>query len=169
MDRGPDNEHGRRTGTGSDRGHRLVEGCWEEIDRAGYLVVAVDGERATCDWAYTIGLHRSTGHPELCLVGIDAAMAGGVLDALAGRVLAGRRFEAGGSVTVGPLHLGLRPVDRLWLDDGDWFTVGRAVLAVRGLPWPSTLQVLWPDDVGEYPEHPGDPRWALRQPLLAER
>lgn len=147
----------------------LVESCSDEIDRAGYLVVAVDGEGDTCDWAYTIGLHLTTSHPELCLVGIDAAMAGGVLESLAERVMGGEQLDPDRPVTVGPLRLGLRPVDRLWLDAGDWFTLGRAVLAARDLPWPATLQVLWPDDVGEYPEHPGDPRWALRQPLLAER
>ena len=72
-------------------------------------------------------------------------------------------------VRIGPMSLALRWVDPLWRTDGDWFALGRAVLGSKGLEWPPTLQVVWPDSSGDFPDRPGDPRWMFRQPLLAER
>jgi hypothetical protein len=151
------------------RASEIISACWSDIDTAGYVVVAMEGEWTPCDWAYTIGLHQSVGHPELIIVGIEAAMAGGVLAALSEQILRGAAFEPGGTATVGPLRCGIRRVDEPWLTGGDWFKLGRTVLARKDLPWPPTLQVVWSDAVGEYPEYPGDPRWMLRQPLLVER
>ncbi|MFM7070005.1 MAG: DUF4262 domain-containing protein [Actinomycetes bacterium] len=144
----------------------LVESCREELRARGFVVVAVEGERSECDWAYTVGLHRSAGHPELVLVGLDAAMAGGVLDAVGQRVLDGENLLGAPSLRAGPLEFVVHEVDPLWRQCGDWFALGRAVL---GADWPRTLQLVWPDRAGRFPQIPGDPRWSLRQPLLAER
>jgi hypothetical protein len=68
-------------------GPDFISSCWTDIDARGYLVAAVEGGGDGCDWAYTVGLHLTAGHPELVLVGLDAAMAGGVLDTLGQRVV----------------------------------------------------------------------------------
>ncbi|MFM7064582.1 MAG: DUF4262 domain-containing protein [Actinomycetes bacterium] len=147
----------------------LILTCWTDIDARGFLVAAVEGGAQGCDWAYTVGLHLTTGHPELVLVGLDAAVAGGLLDAVGQRIVDGLVLDPGEPVWVGPVELGVREVDPLWRSHGDWFALGRAVLGRRGLDWPPTLQVVWTDRTGAAPERPGDPDWALRQPLLAER
>jgi len=153
----------------SVHGPDFISSCWTDIEARGFLVAAVEGGAEGCDWAYTVGLHLTAGHPELVLVGLDAAMAGGVLDSVGQRVVDGLVLGPGRPLQIGPVELGLRPVDPLWRTHGDWFALGRAVLARRALPWPPTLQVVWPDQDGAVPEEPGDPRWSLRQPLLAER
>jgi hypothetical protein len=150
-------------------GPDFISSCWTDIDARGYLVAAVEGGGDGCDWAYTVGLHLTAGHPELVLVGLDAAMAGGVLDTLGQRVVDGLELHLDEPVRMGPMALGLRWVDLPWRTDGDWFSLGRAVLGSKGLEWPPTLQVVWPDPSGEFPERPGDPRWTFRQPLLSER
>jgi hypothetical protein len=150
-------------------GSNFISTCWTDIAARGYLVAAVDGGADGFDWAYTVGLHLTTGHPELVLVGLEAAMAGGVLDSVGQRVVDGLELHVDEPVRMGPMTLALRWVDPLWRTDGDWFALGRAVLGSKGLEWPQTLQVVWPDSSGEFPDRPGDPRWTFRQPLLAER
>lgn len=150
-------------------GPDFISSCWNDIEARGFLVAAVEGGAQACDWAYTVGLHLTTGHPELVLVGLDAAMAGGVLDSVGQRVVDGLVLGPDVPLRIGPVVLGLREVDPLWRTHGDWFALGRAVLGRRGLSWPPTLQVVWPDQHGDVPQQPGDPRWSLRQPLLAER
>ena len=150
-------------------GPDFISNCWTDIAARGYLVAAVEGGADGCDWAYTVGLHLTTGHPELVLVGLEAAMAGGVLDSVGQRVVDGLVLDEDRPFRMGPLHLELRHVDPLWRSHGDWFSLGRTVLGAKGLEWPPTLQVVWPDPAGEFPDRPGDPRWTFRQPLLAER
>ena len=119
------------------------------------------------DWAYTIGLHHSYGHPELLLVGLEAPIAGAVIEVVARTVAEGRVIRAGDEFTLdGGLELRAHAVDDLWCGMGDWFNLGREVMSTWGLRWPESLQLVWSDAEGRYPERPGDPRWSFRQPLL---
>jgi hypothetical protein len=88
-------------------GPDFISSCWTDIDARGYLVAAVEGGGDGCDWAYTVGLHLTAGHPELVLVGLDAAMAGGVLDTLGQRVVDGLELHVDEPVRMGPMALGL--------------------------------------------------------------
>jgi hypothetical protein len=114
-------------------GSNFISTCWTDIAARGYLVAAVDGGADGFDWAYTVGLHLTTGHPELVLVGLEAAMAGGVLDSVGQRVVDGLELHVDEPVRMGPMTLALRRVDPLWRTDGDWFALGRAVLGSKGL------------------------------------
>lgn len=145
----------------------VVEACRREIDQGGFTVVALVGDRLGCDWAYSIGLHRSFGHPELVLVGMDAALAGAVVENLARRVAAGERLDGAEELVLdGGLVLRVGCVDPLYRAQGDWFELGRAVMDVWGERWPASLQLVWGDPALGHPELPGDPSWQLRQPLL---
>jgi hypothetical protein len=65
------------------------------------------------------------------------------------------------------VRLRARAVEPLWLGLGDWFNLGREVMAIWGERWPDSLQLIWSDADGRFPERPGDPEWSFRQPLLS--
>jgi len=144
-----------------------IEMCRSDIALGGFSVAAIVADETGCDWAYTIGLHQSYGHPELLLVGLEAPIAGAVVEVVARRVAEGFRIGAGDAVALdGGLELRASRVDELWCGMGDWFNLGREVMSSWGLRWPESIQLVWSDAEGRYPERPGDPRWSLRQPLL---
>ena len=145
----------------------LIEDCRREVDEGGFTVVALVGDELGCDWAYTIGLHRNFGHPELLVVGLEAPMAGVVLELLGERIVAGERLDAGRELTMdGGMEFRACEVDPLFGAQGDWFNLGREVMTCWGERWPMSLQLVWSDRDQAFPERPGDPRWSLRQPLL---
>jgi hypothetical protein len=148
-----------------------VEGVIEmfrtEIQSGSFNVAALLADETGCDWAYSIGLHHNFNHPELLVVGLDASIAGAVIEVLGEEIARGRHLGAGETLRLdGGMYLHIRSVDPLWLSRGDWFELGRAVLESWGHRWPETLQLVWSDADGEFPAIPGDPIWSLRQPLL---
>ncbi|HLU42477.1 MAG TPA: DUF4262 domain-containing protein [Microthrixaceae bacterium] len=144
-----------------------IEICRTDIALGGFSVAAIIADETGCDWAYTIGLHHSYGHPELLLVGLEAPIAGAVIEVVARTVAEGRVIRAGDEFTLdGGLELRAHAVDDLWCGMGDWFNLGREVMSTWGQRWPESLQLVWSDAEGRYPERPGDPRWSFRQPLL---
>lgn len=146
--------------------HEVVESFRWDIAEAGYSVAAITGDRTGCDWAYSVGLHHMFLHPELIVVGLDAPLAGAVVQELAYRVTLGVDLRGRDDVGLGPMPLRFREVDELFCSQGDWFNLGREVLSGWGERWPATLQVVWADADGRFPERNGDPEWLLRQPLL---
>ena len=144
--------------------------CRTDIELGGYTVAAIIADESGCDWAYSIGLHHSFGHPELLVVGLDAPLAGAIVEVLAEQVCAGRRIVHGDQVVLdGGLQFRAHRVDDLWCGLGDWFNLGREVMAELGERWPATLQIVRADAEGRYPERSDDPAWFLRQPLLVGR
>jgi hypothetical protein len=140
----------------------------EDIDAGSFNVAALVADDTGCDWAYSVGLHRCHDHPELLIVGLDAPIAGAVIEVLGKEIGEGRRLTEGTAIRLlGGLELQVRSVDELWLARGDWFELGREVMSHWGERWPETLQLVWSDASGAFPEHPGDPSWSFRQPLLA--
>jgi hypothetical protein len=138
-----------------------------EIQAGSFNVAALFADESGCDWAYSIGLEHNFNHPELLVVGLEATIAGAVIELLGEEIAAGRHLGAGEVVRLaGGMNLQVRDVDPLWLARGDWFVLGRAVMETWGQRWPETLQLVWSDRQGEFPDLPGDPAWSLKQPLL---
>lgn len=138
-----------------------------DLSTHGYSIPAFGADISGLDWAHSIGLHHSYGHPELIVIGLDMAIGGAVIDVLARQVVEGRIFTAGDVVSVIGGHLvHFEEVDEIWCAMGDWFAIGREVLGERGHRWPPTLQVVWENALGERPLVPGDPAWQFHQPLL---
>jgi len=144
----------------------VVENFTQDIAEIGWTVAAVTGDRTGCDWAYSVGLDLTYDHPELIIVGVDAPLAGAIVQAMAEKVAQGADLRDCGTVHVGPMQLRFRAVDGLFCSQGDWFNLGRLVMAEMGRSWPETLQIVWADTNGRYPEAPGEPDWFMRQPLL---
>ncbi len=144
-----------------------LHACRADIEAGGHTVAAIVGDESGCDWAYSIGLMHSYGHPELIIVGLEAPFAGAVIEVLSRRVGEGEHFIPGSSIELdGGLELRLHLVDPLWCSRGDWFSLGREVMGTWGERWPTSIQLTWPDADGTFPEQPGDPAWAFRQPML---
>ncbi len=145
---------------------QVVETFRQDIEETGYTVAAITGDVTGCDWAYSVGLHRTFGRPELIVVGLEAPLAGAIIQALARKVAMGAELGDGDEARIGPMRFRFRSVDDLFLSQGDWFNLGRELATGWGGRWPETLQVVWADDDGEFPVRPDDPAWFLRQPLL---
>ncbi|MCB1256458.1 MAG: DUF4262 domain-containing protein [Microthrixaceae bacterium] len=139
-----------------------------DIENGEFNIAALIGGDGACDWSYSVGLHRCFGHPELLIVGLDAGFTGAILELLGTEVAQGRVIQPGEEVTViDGLVMRTHLVDPLWRSMGEWFALGQAVMSRWGAKWPDTIQLLWADDSGRYPERLGDPYWMLRQPLLS--
>lgn len=67
----------------------------EHINQFGWSIMAVEGDQVQAPFAYTVGLTRFHGHPELLVSGLDEFSSGPLLNALGEEVRAGRRHEAG--------------------------------------------------------------------------
>lgn len=148
----------------------VVRECYEEVAAGGFTVVAIIGDDHGCDWAYTIGLGHNFAHPELLIAGLDASVAGALLELLGTGVVEGRGIDADAVVGFdGGLELRARCIDPIWCAQGDWFNLGREVMAELGLRWPASMQLTWPDTEGQFPECSDDPGARLRQPLLFGR
>lgn len=107
-----------------------------------FVVVAVQGDLSGTDWAHTVGLHRSTGHPELLVVGLPAHEAAAVVEELADRVVLGLRLVPGAAALLGDLRLRAVEVDRVAAERSGWFRVGAAILGVAEQDWPPTIQLV---------------------------
>ncbi|MGB6058468.1 MAG: DUF4262 domain-containing protein [Microthrixaceae bacterium] len=146
----------------------VIEQLRSDIRDGEFNVAALVADQSSCDWAYSIGLSLSYGHPELLIVGLEASLAGVVVDMLGRAVGEGLEIAAGSRIEASDsLVLETCTVDKLWLAQGAWFDLGREVMLGWGQRWPETIQLLWPDAEGVYPSVPGDPEWLLTQPLLA--
>ena len=125
----------------------FVAGVAADIERIGWSVIAVEGERGWPGYAYTVGLTRYHGHPELIVSGLDADTALLALDDVGarvrdgGRVVAGERFVPPDGPGVECLVLPVIDPSRLVLAQ-----------SVYGAFFPVTaLQIVWSDEGGRWP------------------
>lgn len=145
---------------------KVVDECRDEVASGGFTVIAIIGDAHGCDWAYTVGLANNHDHPELLLIGLEAVVAGELLEVLGAEVAGGGRIDPLAVIRLDDdMCLLARQVDRLWLSQGDWFNLGREVMSELGHRWPDCLQLTWPDCAGGFPE-PGGDSLRQRQPLL---
>lgn len=116
------------------------------IREHGWAVVQVTG---LVGFAYTVGLTRYHGHPELLVSGMTAEHAPGYLEEFGARVTAGQRFAAG-SLHAGP---GRHRSQFLAVTDPAELVIAQAIYA-RGFPVPA-LQVVFSDHEGGWPWEEG--------------
>lgn len=163
------NHHANRatpddTWTITDEHEEFIRRSVEDPGWAIQLIPAGDKDDEP-PFAYTVGLHRSFGHPELIILGLDHSVMGRLLNICGDRIKAGETLPVDMPILgiIGQYAVKLRPVRRrasykehlgyaIWFYDGHEFPV---------------LQLVWPDKNGRFPGEKGAAE-SLRkvQPLL---
>jgi hypothetical protein len=145
---------------------RLLQTVSANVSRTGWHVVSVAEGSHAPPYAYTIGLYRNHGHPEILTLGLDGDASASLLSALAAESAAGRRFVEGEMYQSSPgaTEYGFRPVAREAY--GSFLGLAGKFYGTAGFP---VLQCVWPDPEGKYPWQSGfSPMLQWKQPLLQD-
>jgi hypothetical protein len=135
-----------------------------DVEEYGFHIVQIAGDGYSPSFAYTIGLYRTYGHPELICFGLSLSLLHSVL--WSGKELLDKQPMPDLSIDYPDLiddyDVRLLPVAKEWYGDyfgyGIWFNQGRNFPA---------LQIVWPDKQTLYPWNEGfNPNWKATQPLL---
>lgn len=154
---------------------RILNEVRRRIDEHGWAVQAIgaccsvpgcSGGRADePEFAYTVGLTRYDGHPELIITGVSQMETAHPLNLLGERIRNGERFGHGDVVRDIAAD---RPVRLIAVDpraSAEYLLHANALYRCPGRPPVPALQVVWPDCGGRYPWDPGC-HVADLQPLL---
>jgi hypothetical protein len=144
-----------------------------KVERHGFAIQHVMGERDAPSWGYTIGL-LALGHPELIVFGLDAESTAGVLHRMFDEIAAGTFRPVGRDAeqVLGAPRLPMRllPVpDEHWDCDGDRLCI--AVEYYDAIGWDRSprqaLQLVWATPSDHFPWDAGcSARFRRLQPLL---
>ncbi|MBX9244109.1 DUF4262 domain-containing protein [Actinotalea ferrariae] len=136
-------------------GVRTADRHRHRIAEVGWSVCTVPGDRFDLPYAYTVGLTRYHGHPEVIVSGVDACGAMDYLDAIGERIRARERFGFGDTLTLGRERAVLLAVDNPERLERAQATYGRP-----GGPAVPALQLVVGDGAGRMPWEPGWSGWA---------
>ena len=140
---------------------QIFQARLQTIERHGWAVTSVSGDGTTVGFAYTIGLTRYHGHPELLVTGLTHAGAGPFLNGLAEQIRAGKRYAAGNILT--------KPNGHRWqfvpVDDPTELVDAQDTYESEAGLVPG-LQVIWSDHDGRWPWHPAWAHGNGTQPLF---
>jgi hypothetical protein len=136
----------------TDVGEEFIQRSVRDVGWSVQLIPAGEAPNEPA-FAYTVGLHKSYGHPELIIFGLDHQVMHEVLNNLGERIKAGKALTARGQVAdvlVGQ-DVRLREVlteesFRAYVGYARWFNGGSTF---------RLLQVLWPDKDGRFPGDAG--------------
>jgi hypothetical protein len=135
----------------------------ESVEKVGWAVLGIPEEEGPA-FAYSIGMFRTLGHPEVIMIGQKIPLMHWVINHVGERVREGGPFRHG---DVAPGFLEGYDVCFVAVDRAhyrDYF--GYARWFYQGDDFP-VLQCVWPDKGGRFPWHPDAPDgWHERQPIL---
>jgi hypothetical protein len=129
------------------------------IETAGWALVAVEADRTSATFAYTVGLTRFHGHPEILVSGMVPPLAAALLNDLARKVSVGNQFVPGQIVTE-PGHDRLQFIT---VDDPTVLAQAQVIYASAEAGPVPALQVVRTDRRGRWPWENGRQR---SQPLF---
>lgn len=138
----------------------------DDVERHGWHVIGVEEDEEGPAFAYTIGLYRTFGHPEVIAFGLAVPVLHRLVNAVGERVRSGEMFahlDESGDV-LDECNVAFRTVERRhfseYLGYSRWF--------YRGDDFPA-LQCVWPDSRHRYPWHPAaGSDLVRRQPVLSD-
>ena len=138
----------------------------ELVRRHGWAVIKVPEDDRGPGFAYTVGLYRAHGHPELFMSGLPLEALHAILNDMAAQVRAGAQFTADqrtGDVLEG-YDVVLRAISPAAFDS----YLGAGVRFYEDQPFPA-LHVYWPDRAGRFPWEAGVDAWTRwAQPTLSD-
>lgn len=135
-----------------------------DVAQYGFHVAQIAGDGYSPSFAYTIGLYKTYGYPELICFGLNLDLLHSVL--WSGKELLDKQPQPDQRIGypdfIGDYDVRLLTVDSEWHRDyfgyGIWFNQGQDFPA---------LQIVWPDKQALYPWEAGfNPAWKAGQPLL---
>jgi hypothetical protein len=135
-----------------------------DVEQYGFHVAVVPGDGYSPAFAYTIGLYKTYGYPELICFGLNQDLLHSVL--WSGKELLDKQpildQSLGYPDFIGNYDVRLLTVNRAWyryyFGYGIWFNQGQDFPA---------LQIVWPDKKALFPWEEGfNPAWKAGQPLL---
>lgn len=148
------------------RARAAEERCVADVAQHGLHVIKVGDAAADATFAYTVGLHRTFGHPEVILLGLDLDVMHALLNDLADELRRGARFAADdvSDAFLEGYDVTFRPVParqyRPYLGWANWFNGG------TGYP---ALQMIYPDRERRWPWAAGvSAAFRAQQPVLEE-
>jgi len=153
-------EHDPRCKGGSDVDQKLLA----DIAQYGWHVMRVLETPQTPGWAYSIGLYKNFGHPEILVFGLDLELMHFMINTIGEGAQQGKHFESDQKYAdlIETYLCTLREVKRKWystfLGFADWY--------YAGTHYP-VLQCFWPDFESHYPWDPEfDQQLLWAQPQL---
>jgi hypothetical protein len=137
-----------------------------DVERHGWHVLGIEEDEEGPGFAYSVGMYRSFGHPEVIVFGLPVRVMHQIINTVGEAARSGERFEhldESGDVLDG-YNVAFRTVERRhyreYLGYARWF--------YRGDDFPA-LQCVWPDRQHRYPWHAeAGPDFARRQPVLSD-
>jgi hypothetical protein len=133
----------------------------EKIKIYGWVITFVGADEHEASFAYTIGLTRFHGHPELMVSGLDQADSQAALNQLGAEVGSGAWFTPGQVIRQSGRHR-YQFVD---LNDPGVLVEAQQMYASEAGLVPG-LQIVYTDHYGRWPWDPRWPSGALNQPLF---
>lgn len=127
----------------------------DRIDQVGWSICTVPGDGFDLPYAYTVGLTRYHGHPEVIVSGVDTCGAMEYLDGIGERIRAGERFGFGDTLTLGRERGVL-----LAVDNPERLEHAQTIYGRPGGPAVPALQLVVSDDNGRMPWELGWSGWA---------
>lgn len=139
----------------------------DAVARCGWAVELIEAgeDESAPPFAYTVGLHKAFGAPELIIFDLSHDVMGRILNDLGERIRAGETLPIGEPISeiLQGYPLRLREVHA---SESYREHVGYALWFNGGYGFP-LLQVLWPDKRGRFPDDPdADPGTATLQPRI---
>lgn len=135
-----------------------------DVEEYGWHVVMILERDQSPGWAFSIGLYKTFGHPEIIVFGLDLDLMHYIINAIGDAIKEGGKFEIDGRYDdlVETYACTFKPVERVWYDG----LLGYANWFYDGTDYP-VLQCVWPDRNHRYPwESDFNPDWVYAQPLL---
>jgi Domain of unknown function (DUF4262) len=130
-----------------------------EVVRSGRWSL-VSSSHHGVEFCYTIGLW-SRGRPELCIFGLESAVAGTVLNAVGETIVHGEQLEDGSGVRVGDWELQAFRVP----NPGDILLRANAFYRRKPRQSVPALQLVYPDVHGVWPWEPDSHLFPGQQPM----
>ncbi|MES3035270.1 MAG: DUF4262 domain-containing protein [Gemmatimonadota bacterium] len=136
------------------------------VERHGWAVVKISEDERGPGFAYTVGLSRSFGHPEVLISGLDLVVLQEILNEIGAKIRDGATFSAGhGSDDV----LEGYPVTFREIAPAAFGTYLGAGVRFYGDMTFAALHCIWPDKAGRFPWDAGVVEWVRwAQPALSD-
>jgi len=152
--------HDPRCASGSNADQKLLD----DVTKYGWHVMKVLETTETPGWAYSVGLYKSFGHPEILVFGQDSDLMRYMINTIGEAVKLGKSFAVDERYAdlIDAYQCTLKIVRRKWYPT----FMGFASWFYEGNDYP-VQQCFWPDFEGFYPwdsEFDQELKWA--QPLL---